>query len=56
MHPRPLKVLLFFLLRGPEEGERKREEMVDLQRVDWLIEGIFGSGSAVVVDSVEMAS
>lgn len=55
MHPRLLKVLLFFLLRGPE-GERKREEMVDLQRVDWMIEGILGSGSAVVADSVEMAS
>lgn len=30
--------------------ERKREDMVDLVRVDWIIDGIcgFGSGSAVI--------
>lgn len=34
----PLVVLL-------EKVERRREEMVDLQRVDWIIEGIDGFGS-----------
>jgi hypothetical protein len=60
VHPRPLNFaeakLFFFLLLllvagvvsfvvvVEEKVDRRKEEMVDLQRVDWIMEGICGFG------------